>query len=324
MKLLVTGACGIVGLSAVKELHARGFTVRAFDLPTPKNRRLAQKMPRAVDKFWGDVTSEADVTMAVTGMDAVIHLAAIIPPLADREPGLAEKVNVGGTQNIVAAIKKLAPQARFIFTSSISVYGDRLCNPHIRLSDPLTPNSDDHYAHHKIRCEQMIRDSGLDWTIFRLSYIVSVRKLQMDKIMFDIPLDTSFEICAAADVARALAAAVTSPAVRGETLHIAGGEKCRITYREYLKRMFCLFGVGNTFLPEKAFKTSGFHCGFMETEKSQSLLKFQHISCEDYFAAVSRKMRVRRFFIRMVRALAQKIVFARSPYYQAFLRTRHA
>ena len=45
-----------------------------------------------------------DVELAVSGCDVVIHVAAIIPPLADKKPKFAEAVNIGGTLNIIKAM----------------------------------------------------------------------------------------------------------------------------------------------------------------------------------------------------------------------------
>jgi nucleoside-diphosphate-sugar epimerase len=320
MTVLVTGAFGIVGKSTVEELVHQGHHVHIFDLPTRKNKHMAGSLPDNIAVCWGDVTHAPDLENVVTGMDVIIHLAAVIPPLADKKPLLAEKVNVTGTTNLIRAMEKTTPRPKLIFTSSISVYGDRLKNPYITLSDALRPNDDDHYAHHKIECEKLIRGSSLEWVIFRLSYVVSTRKLQMDPIMFDIPLATSFEICDSTDVARALANAVSNPAVWGKTFHIAGGEQCRIGYRDYLKKMLSLFGVGNKAIPDTAFKRSGFHCGFMDTKMSQDLLHYQHMTLADYFREVEKKMRFKRFFIGIFSALAEKILFSRSPHRPAALR----
>ncbi len=314
MKVLVTGAMGIVGLNAIAELARRGHRVRVFDLPTNKNRRKAKKLQPGTEIVWGDVRNLADVRRAVSGVDAVIHLAAIIPPLADRKPALAEAVNVGGTANVVRALEESTSPPKLVFTSSISVYGDRVADPYIGLDDPLAPNPDDAYAHHKIACEGIIRASRLDWTVLRLSYIVSQRKLRMDPIMWDIPLDTSFEICDSADAALALVNALALPPGSRETLPVAGGVRCRISYRNYLTEMFELFGIGRIAPPARAFKTRGFHCGFMDTEKSERLLRYQRTTLEDYFAAVGRTMRIRRFFLRPIRLIARRVLFSRSPH----------
>ena len=139
-------------------------------------------------------------------------------------------------------------------------------------------------------------------------------KLQLDPIMYDVPLDTCLEICDTKDVGLALANAVESKDIWGETLHIAGGEQCRTTYREYLTKMLGLFGVGNIKLPREAFAKGDFHCGYMTTEKSQKFLNFQRLTLKDYYHQVKEKVKGRRFWGRLFQPIARFYVLSRSPY----------
>ncbi len=316
MKVLVTGGFGIVGRQVVIELMRKGEKVRIFDRPS---RRAARPAPSA-EVFLGDLLNIADVTEAVRGVDAVIHLAAIIPPLADRKPRLAEQVNVLGTENLVRALEKLPESPRFVYTSSIAVYGDRVEHPFISVDDPVRPNEDDFYAQQKLRCEKIVRASALKWTIPRLTYIVSPDKLAMDPIMFDMPLETSLELCRAEDAAAALVEVLYTDALYGRIWHLAGGEACRMSYRAYLNRMMRAFGLGDWIPPDEAFGTRGFHCGYMDTDSSGPLLDYQKRTGEDFFRDVSRRYRLKRFFTRLVRPAARWYVLARSPYYWRFLK----
>ncbi|MFX1596383.1 MAG: NAD-dependent epimerase/dehydratase family protein, partial [Promethearchaeota archaeon] len=269
---------------------------------------------------WGDIRNPKDVQRAVSDRDIVIHIAAIIPPLADKKPKFAESVNVGGTANIIEVMQNHPKKPRLIFTSSVAVYGDRLENPLITPDDPINPNSDDEYAKQKVKCEQLIKNSNLEWVIFRLTYIVSLNKLQMDPLMFEMPLETCIEICDTKDVGLALANAVENEKIWGEILHIAGGEQCRITYHEYLNEMLNIFGIGHDFLPEEAFRQErGFHCGFMTTDKSQALLNYQRYTLDDYFNAVRKKVAIPRFFNIMFKPIAQKYLLSKSHYYKEYL-----
>ena len=319
MKVLLTGPFGNVGLSTLKELIKRNYTVRVFDINNKRNRRTSTKFKHQVEIVWGDLRNPKDVEKAVSGCDVIIHVAAIIPPLADKKPKLAESVNVGGTSNIIEAIKNQPQKPKLIFTSSVAIYGDRLRNPLITPTDPLNPNDDDEYAKQKVKCEEIIRKSGLEWVICRLTYIVSINKLQMDPLMFEMPLDTCIEICDTKDVGYALANAVESKEIWGETIHVAGGERCRITYREYLNEMLDIFGIGNNVLPEEAFSTKGFHCGFMTTDKSQSLLNYQRHTLEDHFYEVRKKVAFTRFWTMMFRPFAKKYLLNKSYYYKEYL-----
>jgi len=317
MKVLLTGAFGIVGINALQALIKQHYEVRIFDKCTPANKRRARPFRTQVEIRWGDILNIADVGEAVKGCDVVIHLAAIIPPLADCKPQFAAYVNVGGTENLIQAIKRAGQATKIIYTSSIAVYGDRVHTPLIKNSDPPQPLAHDHYAQQKLQSEQLIRDSGLEWAIFRLTYIVSTEKLQLHPIMFDMPLATSIEICDTKDVGLALANAVANREIIGKTLPIAGGTRCRIQYGAYLDKMLALFGIGKKFLPEKAFSKGDFHCGFMETEESQQYLHFHQHTLYDYFGEVYKKYRVKRFFLSLIRPLAQLYLLSKSPYLRA-------
>lgn len=320
LKVLLTGAFGNVGLSTLKELLKRNYDVRIFDIKNKRNRHLAYKFKNQIEINWGDLRNPKDVELAVSGCDVIIHVAAIIPPLADKKPKFAEAVNVRGTVNIIDAMKKQPQNPKLIFTSSVAVYGDRIKEPLIQITDPVNPNDDDEYAKQKVKCEQLIKDSGLDWVICRLTYIVSINKLQMDPLMFEMPLNTCIEICDTKDVGLALANAVENEEIWGEILHIAGGPSCRISYGEYLKEMLDIFGIGHEFLPKEAFRQDrGFHCGFMTTDRSQALLNYQRYTLEDYFNAVKKKVAISRYFTMMVRPFAQKYLLNKSYYYKQYL-----
>jgi len=249
-----------------------------------------------------------------------VHLAAVIPPLADRAPQLAEYVNVGGTRNIVSAMEEQETKPRLIYTSSIAVYGDRLDTPCIKKNDQPRPNPGDHYAWQKLECEELIRDSGLSWAILRLTYVVSASHLKMDPLMFEMPPGTSIEICHTRDVGLAIANAVDSEEVWGKVLDIAGGNKCRTTYREYVDRMLDIFGMGERFIPDGAFSHKKFHCGFMDTADSERYLHYQRHTLSGYFKEVKRKYRFRSRLITFLRPFVRWYLINRSPYCRLSLR----
>ena len=187
----------------------------ALDRLRPKRgirRRLLRAPNDRLRHLTAEITDYSGVAQAVCDADAVIHLAAIIPPLADREPDLAHRVNVEGTETLVRAIETEAPTARLVYASSIAVYGDRVQRPLITEGDDPAPNPKDAYGNQKLAAEEVIRTSALRWTILRLSYVVATDSLVMDPLLFDMPPETAVEPCDVADVARALCVAATKPA----------------------------------------------------------------------------------------------------------------
>jgi nucleoside-diphosphate-sugar epimerase len=318
LKVLLTGALGNVGLSTLKVLLDKGYDVRIFEIKNRRNKKLVKKYKNKIEIIWGDLRDKEAVSKAIQNQDIVLHLAAIIPPLADVNPQLAESVNVGGTKNILEALQKQANKPKIIYTSSIAVYGDRRHNPMIDVNDPLVPSKGDYYAITKITAERLIRESGLDFAIFRLTYITSIDKLNMDPLMFHMPLDTFIEICDTKDVGLALVNAIGCDDIWGETFNIAGGKECRTTYREYLNDMMEIFGLGRDFLPEEGFAEKDFHCGYMNTSKSQTLLNYQKHTLEDYYTEVKNKIGPRKHFMPAIRWIIRLNLLKRSERYRRY------
>jgi len=317
-KVLLTGAFGIVGTEVLKWLIKRNYDIRILEIKNNTNKEKFEKSKGKAEIIWGDIRNKENVKEAVRNVDVIIHLAAIIPPLADEKPGLAYEVNVGGVKTIIEAISQFPNRIKpkLIYTSSVSIYGDRRANPYIKKEDPPNPNPEDYYAQQKLEAEGLIQQTPLDWTIFRLTYIVSPHKLEMDPIMFEIPLDTEFEICHAEDVALALVNAIECEEVWGKTLLIAGGKKCRTSYKNYLKRMFDIFGIGFDGFPEEAFSQGKFHCAYMETDTSQQLLQYQNHTIEEYYKEVEQAIGYRYYFYKMFSGIAKYYLLKKSEYYQ--------
>ncbi len=217
--ILLTGATGSVGIEALRELIRRQdrYHIRIFSLDTPQERKIIQPFADYVEIIRGDLRNPDDVRRAVSGVDVVLHVAAIIPPLADHKPQLAHDVNVGGTRNLLAAMQTQQHPPRLIFTSSISVYGDRINDPFIRVGDPLSPSDGDEYARTKIQAEEIVQTSGMVWSIFRLCGILTP-KLKVQPLMFHMPLETALEWCHNSDAGLALVNSIENESHRWANL----------------------------------------------------------------------------------------------------------
>jgi nucleoside-diphosphate-sugar epimerase len=224
-------------------------------------------------------------------------------------------VNVTGTKNLIQALEQQANPAKFLLTSSIALYGDRRAQPLIRVGDAINPIPGDHYGQQKLEAETLVRNSSLEWTIFRLTMITNASKLELDPVMFEIPLNTHMEICQTEDVGYALAKTVENTEIWGKIWNIGGGINCRTTYRDFLKKMMGIFGVGE--LPAEAFTKDPFCCGFIaDADQSNQFLHYQRHSLEDFYQKITKKRKTTRFFARLFRPLARAVILSRSPYYQ--------
>ena len=145
MRILVTGGTGFVGRRITGRLQGRHEVVllRREGATTP--------LPDGVGVLAGDVTDPSSLAGKLAGFDAVIHLVAIIEEHGD---ATFDGVIRRGTENIVAAARA-GNVPRFIHMSAL---GAR--------DDPAYP-----YHQAKWRAEEAVRQSGLEWTIFRPSVI---------------------------------------------------------------------------------------------------------------------------------------------------------
>ncbi|MCC6276495.1 MAG: SDR family NAD(P)-dependent oxidoreductase [Oligoflexia bacterium] len=118
MKVLVTGGTGFLGGWIVRGLKNAGHDVRVLHRA---HSRLEEIKSVNFESALGDVTDPDSVDSACRGVDAVIHAAGLIgykPELRDQ----MFKVNVGGTENVIAAVVKQKVQ-RLVFTSSVVAIG---------------------------------------------------------------------------------------------------------------------------------------------------------------------------------------------------------
>ena len=306
MKVLLTGASGNVGTHVLSELLRQGHTVCCF-VPEKERRQgrrlMRQGNPGQVEVVVGDIRDADAVYAAVVDQEVVIHLAALIPPVSDYQPVLARAINVGGTQNLIAAMQAQPQPPRLIYTSSVALFGNtQSLPPPRRVGDPLAPM--DPYSRHKAECERLIAASGLTWAVLRLAAVPRFNE-SFDPVrlraMFSIPLTDRIETIHPYDAALALANAIVSQDVWGKTLIIAGGSRCRMQVRDYYQGYFEAAGIG--FFPAQYFATTSYHLDWYDTDESQALLQYQRYSYEDFIRQYRRNLTLVRWGVRLVRPI---------------------
>jgi nucleoside-diphosphate-sugar epimerase len=312
MKILLTGGSGNIGSHTLPQLVQRGHLVRWFARLTTANRRKAREVPAGVQVAWGDITDADAVRRASAGVDAVVHLAALIPPAADEEPDRARAVNVDGTANVVAACLAQPAPPRLLFTSTFDVHGYTLDKPPPRhVDDPLVATGP--YTEHKIECEALIRESGLTWCIFRLADVPILGVRDPHPIMFEIGLDNRIESLHAEDAGLAIANALETPQVWGRILFVGGGSSCQLTYREYLTRLLAAMGVDP--LPDEAFSDAVYATDWIDTAESEALLHYQRHDFADIAEAIAASLGWKRRLVPLAGPLARHAILRLSPYY---------
>lgn len=276
-----------------------------FDIKTKENEKTASQCNDAIEVIWGDLRSTRDIAAALHDQQVLIHMAFVLPRLSmtgvssEDDPQWARAINVGGTRNILEVIRAQPRPPKILFTSSLHVYGKTHHLPPPRTVDDITEPVE-HYAKHKVECEDLIKNSGLEWTIFRLGASLPVR-LVLDPGMFDVPLNNRIEFVHRKDVATAIANALECDEVWGKTWLIGGGPRCQLYQRELVNSVLDAIGVG--MLPDAAFTTEPYPTDWLDTTDSQRVLKFQRRTLQDYIQDVTTLLGYRRYIIRLFRPI---------------------
>jgi nucleoside-diphosphate-sugar epimerase len=124
MKVIITGGAGYLGSVLTALLLAEGHQVRVLDSLAHGGESLLGAWCHPGFEFVrGDIRDRATVTAAVSGRDAVVHLAAIVgDPACARNPDMARAVNLDASLRLIEESKQ-AGVARFVFASTCSNYG---------------------------------------------------------------------------------------------------------------------------------------------------------------------------------------------------------
>ncbi|MFD1713352.1 NAD-dependent epimerase/dehydratase family protein [Amnibacterium flavum] len=144
MKVLVTGASGLLGGAVAAAIASAGHDVRTF-------QRRPARIPGTVDVL-GSVTDRTAVDAALAGTDAVVHLAAKVSLAGD--PAEFEAVNVGGTRDLIGSARAHGVR-RLVFVSSPSVAhtGESIVGLGADPADPSTARGE--YARTKAVAERL-------------------------------------------------------------------------------------------------------------------------------------------------------------------------
>jgi nucleoside-diphosphate-sugar epimerase len=282
-RILVTGGAGRLGSELTKNLSIKGYEVVAFDLPTANFKRL-KGLP-GVTHLKGDITKPEDLLEAVKGIDAVFHLASILPPMSEVDRAATMRVNVDGTRNLLTALSKIGKPVPIIFTSSVCVYGITANEkPPIRVDHPLVAS--DNYSQSKIESEKIIENSNLPYVILRITGIYEVALMELpEELQFSA--DQRVEFIDRRCVIAALLSAIEEEKALNNKFNVAGGRTWQMKGKEFIDQVYSQFGftVKANYSPRPGW------FDWYDTENSQAILKYQIVSFKKFLEELRRLAR---------------------------------
>lgn len=160
MKILVTGGAGYIGSTLVPLLLSERHQVRVVDSLLHGGQALLGVWAHPSFEFvHGDICDREKMRKSVAGMDAVVHLAAIVgDPACARKPELAQAVNLDASRALIED-SRAAGVSRFVFASTCSNYGKmKDAASFVDEESELRPVS--LYAETKVAVEKALLESG--------------------------------------------------------------------------------------------------------------------------------------------------------------------
>ena len=253
-------------------LAARGYQVRLFDLPEI-DYNFAVGQP-GLEVIPGDLRDQAALSRACSGVDWVVHLAAIMPPVSETNQDLARTVNIEGTQ---ALLEAMPVGTKLVLASSVATYG--LAQREIvGLDHPQFPI--DFYGQTKVQNERDVLTSGRPAAILRISGISVPALLEIPRPWF-FTRDQKVEFIHLQDAALAVANCVGNTAALDHIWQIAGGSAWRTTGQGYSDAICSCFDIP----PESAtFLDTPNWPAWFDTAESQAGLSYQEHTFDDFIA----------------------------------------
>ncbi|MGB7212296.1 MAG: NAD(P)-dependent oxidoreductase [Gemmatimonadales bacterium] len=222
MNILLTGATGFVGGHVADRLVARGDRLTALVRSAARAQRLADA---GVVLVLGDLDDHAALRRAAEGQDAVCHMAALTGAVDEAE---FLHANRDGTANLIRAVEEIAPNARFVYVSSMAAGGPaRHGHPRVD-GEPDAPVT--MYGRSKLAGEVATRAARLPWVILRPPAVYGPRDRDNFLVLFKaarggiVPIfgDGTMELSAVhvGDLADAIVRSVDASRVLGRSFYV--------------------------------------------------------------------------------------------------------
>jgi nucleoside-diphosphate-sugar epimerase len=222
----------------------------------------------------GDLRDEAALSRACSGVDWVVHLAAIMPPVSETNQNLARTINIEGTQTLLAVIPV---GAKLVLASSVASYGVAQMEV-VSIDHPQRPI--DFYGQTKAQNERDVLASGIPVALLRISGISVPALLEIPHPWF-FTRDQKVEFIHLYDAALAVANCVGNLAAVNHIWQIAGGSAWRTTGQGYSNAICGAFDIP----PESAtFMDTPNWPAWFDTNESQAGLGYQQHTFDDFIA----------------------------------------
>lgn len=302
-KVLVTGAAGSIGLKVLKYLLSEGkYEITALDLRNKNNFKKLKKYRRRINIIYGDINDNILIDALVKDQDYIIHLAGVMPPIADIKKGLSDTIEYNGTKNIIKSINFHNPNCFLFYASSTTIYG-----PKETANVKSEPNliSIDYYSNTKLNTEKLIKDKLKNYSIIRLPFVLCSPKTA--SFMYNVKRNTIMEAITDNDAAYLFVSALNNTEkLNKKIFNAGGGDATTGIYKEILANVLSIYGISIKYLLTLLFLDKNFYCHIYEdSNKLNDILEYRSDSLSSYYMTLKRTSKGRW----LQRLLAKPFIF---------------
>lgn len=277
-KVLVTGAAGTIGLQVIKYLLSEGkYEITALDLKNNKSRESLKKYKQRINIIFGDVCDQTLMEALVKDFDVIIHLAGVLPPLADLKKDLASQIDYEGVARVVRCINYYNPKCHLFYASTMLLYKNKRkfdVKSHIKLDDY------DYYLQAKKKCEDLIKNKLKNYTIYRFPTVLSLvneslilNGYRQDKIYWIAKEDAAYSFVKGINYLNKL---------NGQTFNVLAKEA--ISYQDLLNHILKNYGLSLKYIYQRTFIDKYPSCQeCLDIDILNDIINYRSTTLEDYY-----------------------------------------
>lgn len=288
-KVLVTGAGGAVGLQTIRFLLSEGkYEITALELKDKHVYKRLKRFRKRINIVYGDVTDAALIDALIKEHDFVIHLAGVLPHLANVRDDLCKEIDLKGTMQIVDSIKAYHPECYLLYASSTSVYGyvEKIDNITVKSKGELDEN--DNYSKCKLDAEEYIKKNIKNYSILRLAYIIA--DPSNESLIYNVKSNTNMEFLSPQDAGYAFVKSIEfSKEMNKKIYNLSGGENYRDNYYNFLINVFKTYGMSVRFLSSFILADKNYNGGYYkDASVLEDLLHYRSKNLNYYYRSLNK------------------------------------